>query len=254
MILIHRFTPFFILCSAASGFAAVVVSALPVLPGLALTVAMVAFLFARLCRLSPRSFQFWYLTGTPVTFLLSSFGFLLLLERPLERWALAAATSLLLFLFAELVFAYVHVPATYRAYSIEHLSLGLNVLTTFFLSSFAFGTGMLLQLPLWLSSAAFASSVAFIMFGTLWVSKVAVRPALAYALAGTALATELFAVISYLPTGYYVDAALISVFLYVFLGLTRARFLDKMTKTVVGRYSAVGSGLFLLLMGTARWT
>ena len=211
MILIHRLTPLLIALAAAAGFASVSFFGVPTLAGMGATFLAVALLGARLCRLNPRSFQFWYLVGTPTAFLASSFGFLLLLERPGERLALGIVSSLLLFLFYELVFAYVHLPGAYQAYSIEHLSLALNVLTMFFLSAIAFGAGMLLQLPLWMLSAVFAGAAMFVVYGTLWVSKVTGRQALAYALAGTALATELFAVVTYLPTGYHTDAALMAV-------------------------------------------
>jgi len=254
MILFHRATPFAILLACAAGFFAVIRLGLNPLVGFMATLMVVSLLFARLCEWRLRTFQFWYLVGTPTMFLSACFGFLLLLEVNWQRAALAAVASLLTFVFAELTFAYMHAPAKYQAYSIEHLSLALNVLAMYFLSALFFGTRMLLQLPLWGLCAFFALGVLFMVYGTLWVSKMAPRPAIAYALAGTVLATELFAVITYLPTGFYTNAALLALFLYLFLGLTRAHVASRLTRPIVNRYAIVGSAMFLMIIGTSRWT
>jgi hypothetical protein len=254
MILLHRVTPFVIALACAAGFFAVIRLGVNPLVGIAGTLMLASLLFARLCEWRVRTFQFWFLVGTPLMFLVSSFGFLLLLEVSWQRVLLACVTVVLVGVFAELVFAYVHAPAHYQAYTIEHLSLALYVLAMYFLSALFFGTRMLLELPLAGLCAFFALGVMFMVYGTLWVSKMAPRPAIAYALAGTVLATELFAVITYLPTGYYTDAALLALYLYLFLGLTRAQLAEKLSRPVVRRYAVTGAVLLVIIVGTAHWT
>jgi hypothetical protein len=253
MILIHRITPFFIGSAAAAGFLLMVRFGLDPRLGIPLTLLVVGVLFARLCQWQARSFQFWYLVGTPLVFLLSALGFLLFLESPSQRLVLSAVAGVGTLLFAELTFHYLHAPARYQPYSIEHLSLALNVVSMFFLGTVAFGMRMLLQLPLWQLAGAFAAVSLFVFYGTLWVSKVTGRAAFAYAAAGAVLATELFSVVTFLPTGFYTDAAMIALYLYVFLGLTRAHFLDKLSPTVTRRYLGVGAALLTAIVGTARW-
>lgn len=251
MILLHRLTPPAIALVAAAGFAGAIRWDMPLL--LVPAWLVVALLFARLCGFSPRSFPFWYFVGTPGLFLLACDGFLLLLEGSGARLALSAVAVVPLLVFGELVFSYVHVPSTYPAYAIEHLSLALNALTAFFLSALMFGLSMLLQLPLWALSLAFALAMLFVGYGTLWASKVESGRAFVYALALSALSTELFAVATFLPTGYLTDAALVTVAAYVFLGLVRARFLDKLSGTVARRYAIAGIGLLCVVLGGARW-
>jgi len=253
MILIHRATPLVIaLCIAAGFFAVTRLSVNPIV-GLGVTSAIVFALLSRLVGLRPRTFQYWYFVGTPVLFLLSACGLYLFLEYPAERVALVLVCALLVFFFGEHLFHYVHIPASYQAYAIEHLSLVLNVLTVFFLGAFGFGLRMFLQLPLLALAAGFFLAIAFVVYGTLWVSKVEHRNAWPYALAGAVLTTELFSVITFLPTGFYTNAAVLALFFYLFLGFTRAHFVDQLTPSVSRRYLLIGSFLFATIVGTARW-
>lgn len=253
MILLHRITPFFIGLTIALGFVAVATLGVHPAVGLSVPFVLVAILLARLVGGSVRHFSFWYFVGTPLLFLGSSFGLLFFLEYPTERAGLAVITSLMVFFFAEQLFSYVHTPANYQAYAIEHLSLAMNVITLFFLSAVGFGLRLFLQLPLYLLAPVFLVVAAFAIYGTLWVSKVEHKQALPYALAGAILTTELFSVIMFLPTGFYTNAAMLALFVYLFLGLTRARFMDQLTRPTVQRYLVIGGGLFAAIVGTARW-
>ncbi len=256
MILLHRITPFLIGAVTALGF----VSALwfPVNPVISMLSALVlvAALFVRLVGFAPRQFQFWMLAGTPALFVATSFGLLLFLESLPAQLLLCAVVSLLVFFFGEHVFAYVHVPVNYQAYGIEHLSLVLNVASVFFVSVAAFGTRVFLTnyAPLWLLSALFFAVSLFAVFGTLWASKVDVRRARLYGLCGAALVTEIFMTVTYLPTGYYTNAALIALTAYLFLGLTRAHFVENLSRSAIRRYAVTGIVILVAILGTAHWT
>lgn len=255
MILLHRITPFFIGLSVAAGFG---VMALLKGQWISLVLALVCWavsvlLLARLVGWNVRSFQFWYLVGTPAVFSLSSYAAFLFLEHSAERVFLALLTALLVFFFSEHLFHYIHIPARYQAYAIEHLSLVLTVLTIFFLSSVGFGLQFLLQLPVAFLSLNFFLLSLFVIYGTLWVSKVDHGRAWPYAFAGAVLTTELFSVVTFLPTGFYTNAAVLALFFYLFLGFARAHFLDQLSRGVTQRYLLVGSVLLAMIVGTARW-
>lgn len=256
MILIHRVTPFFIGLATVSGFVAMLSFRLHPVAVMVATVAAVALLYARLVGFAPRMFQFWMLVGTPLLFLVSSFGLLLFLERASAQIALAVVVSAFIFFFAEHVFSFVHVPANYETYAIEHLSLVMNVASVFFVSVTAFGMRVFLDAfaPLWLLSLLFFGVILFGVFGTLWASKADVSRARLYALAGSFVVTELFAATTFLPTGYYTSAALIALFAYLFLGLTRAHFIERLSPKVVRRYAATSAVILLAVLGTSEWT
>ena len=256
MILLHRITPFFIGLATTLGFAALFAVGWNPLVAMALTLIVVALLYVRLVGFSPRSFQFWMLVGTPLLFLGSSFGLMLFLENANAEIALAVVVSLFVFFFAEHVFSYVHLPANYETYAIEHLSLVLNVASVFFVSVMAFGMRVFLTIyaPLWLLSGLFFVVSLFVIFGTLWASKVDLSKARLYALCGALLVTEIFLSVTYLPTGFYTNAAFLALTAYLFLGLTRARFVESLSKSTVRRYVVTGVILLVMILGTARWT
>lgn len=254
MLVLHRITPFLIGLVTAGGFLGLIR-----LPSnysfivAAATGVLLAVLFARLAGLKLRTFRFWYFTGTPVLFFISAFGLFLFLESNGVMMALAVTVALMLFLFAEHLFNYVHLPAKYQAYSLEHVSLVLYVLTTFFVATVGFGTAMMLQAPLWLLAPLLFFVMLYVVYGMLWVSKVEGRKARAYALGGALISTELFTVLTFLPTGFYANAAALAVCVYVFLGISRAHFLDKLSRIVLRRYAVMGVLLLGVIAGTARW-
>ncbi len=254
MILLHRITPFalFLVCGAAFGLA----MALPARSGFAALCAglvLALLLLVRLVGWHPRTGAFWNLTFAPWLLFASGAGLFLLLEHPAQRVLIAAVVAILLFFFAEQVFAYVHAPAVYRAYAIQHLSLGMNVLTLFFLGAFGFGVRMFLQTPLYVLTPVVFAAAAYAMYQTLWVSKMEHRRALTYGAAGGLVLAELFVALTYLPTGFAVNAVVLALAGYLFLGLSRAWFLEQAERPLVLRYVAACVLLSLAVLATAQW-
>jgi ABC-type multidrug transport system permease subunit len=93
----------------------------------------------------------------------------------------------------------------------------------------------------------------FVMYGTLWASHVDSVKARPYALSAAILITELFAVISFLPTGFYTNAAFLALSVYVLLGLSREDVLHKLSKEVLRRYVILFCVLTLAIALTSQW-
>ncbi len=253
MILLHRITPFIVAIVTAVGFYLTVTATLHPLITMAGTVLFVSLLLARLLQWDITSFRFWHFLVTPVFFLIASYGMLFLFEEQMLLIILSLFSFVFISIFAEYIFQYVHLPAKDQPYSIEYLSTILNVLTIFFLSSVGFGMFLLVQVPIWLLAIGFFIISVFIIYGTLWVSKTDEARARPYALAGALLTTELFVVLSFLPTGFYTNAAFITIFFYVFLGLTRARALHKLSPVVKKRYIWISIALLLVVIFSSQW-
>lgn len=256
MILLHRITPFFIGLISALGFVGLLSTSFNPFAVLGLVLLLVLLLLVRLVGFRPGQFSFWIFIGTPFMFLASSFLLELFFENRPEQIGLAVCTALLIFFFAEHLFNYLHLPSNYQAYSIEHLALALNVLTVFFISAAGFGLNILLQVQhfgLLVMSVLFFLITLFVIYSTLWVSKVEGKKTKRYALAGAVLTTELFAVLTFLPTGFYTAAAILTLFFYLFLGLMRAHFLDQLSKTVLRRYLLISGVLLLVILIFSRW-
>ena len=253
MILIHRVTPFAIGLLATFGFISLLQGWVHPMLSVALSIVLIAFLYARLLHFHVRSFEFWYFLGIPILYLLASFGMVFLFEQPISSFSLAMLSLVFLVLFAEYVFQYTHLPSHYQPYSIEYLSLLLNVLKIFFVSSVAYGTNLLMQTSLWILTPIFFLLSLFILYGTLFVSKADPTRSRPYAFAGSILTTEFFVTLAFLPSGLYTNAALITLFFYVFLGLTRAQVHHKLSASVVKSYLGVACVLGILIVLSTDW-
>ncbi|MBI4437446.1 hypothetical protein HY631_00660 [Candidatus Uhrbacteria bacterium] len=253
MILLYRLSSPALSLVCALSYAALLLGVLyPVL--VVVLSALVSFLLlSRLLNWQMRTFQFWHLLGTPMLFLLSSFGLFFLLESAPVKIGLAVAVTFLLFLFVEHVFSFIHLPMKYQPFTLEYLSQLLHVLSVFFLATLGFGLRLFLQAPLWLLSLAFFLVLAFILYGTLWAGKLDALRARPYALAAALLITELFAAISFLPTGFYTNAAFLALGVYVLLGLSRADALHKLSREVLRRYLLLFAVLGAAIALTSQW-
>jgi len=253
MILLHRISSIVATLFVAFGFASIYLDWMHPLVAVVLTAMVFSLILARLIGWSVTTFQFWHLLGTPLLFVLSGFGAMLLLESMVIKLILAAVVTLLAFLFIELIFSYIHLPVNYQPFTLEYLSQLLHILSVFFISTLGFGMSLFLQTPLWLLSLIFFVILFFIVYGTLWAGKIEPSRARPYAFAGAALTTELFAALTFLPTGFYSNAAFLALGVYVFLGLSRAHALHKLSKEVLKRYMLLFLALTLIIAATSQW-
>jgi hypothetical protein len=253
MILLHRLTPFFAALVALVGFIAMATFGIHPLVSFSISWLLVTLLFARLALWQWHSPIFWNVVGVPSVFLALAGGLFLFLESSAARWGVTGLVPLLIFLFGEHVFTYIHTPATYQAYAIEHLARALNVISMFSLGVAAFGMRVFLQTPFVLLVPAVFFLSFFLVHGTLWASKVEAHRAMPYSFGGALLMTELFGALALLPTGLYANAAWLAISLYLYLGFIRAAFLDSLSRSVAVRYLTAGVISIAVIAATAQW-
>jgi len=253
MILLHRISSVVVGTLVTIGFLAIFLHWLNPILVIVMTMLLLSLALARLVGGSVKTFEFWHLLGTPVLFVLSGFGAMLLLESFSVKIVLAVLVTALLVLFVEHVFSYVHLPVNYQPFTLEYLSQLLHILSVFFISTLGFGLSLFLQTPLWLLSPIFFGILLFIVYGTLWAGKIEASRALPYAFAGAALTTEMFMALSFLPTGFYSNAAFLALGVYVFLGLSRAHALHKLSSEVLKRYIILFFLLTFIIAATSQW-
>lgn len=253
MILLHRITPIGIAFVSMAAFASLILS--PLL-GIKLLFPLWFILICFLARLLLWEFRrpaFWVFLGTPMLLWTSSMIFFFFLEDTLSKWLIAIAVTYAVVLYAENVFMFYHLPSRYQAYALENLSLVLYVVSAFFFTSGAFGSQLFLLLPVWIPMIVVFVAVLLATIAMFWVSKIGFETGRPYAIVGAVILTELYGVLSMLPTSFVTNAAIFAVFMYVFLMLSRAQVLEKLTKKTVLTAGAFMSILLILICGTARW-
>lgn len=253
MLILHRITPLLIGVTIGLGVAALLAVSMNPLPIIGATLAITFLLLARLNKWQVTKAPFWMLIGIPFLLTASSFTFMLFLESQSETVALGLLTALLVFFFCEHLFTYVHLPAAYQTYAIEYLALMLNIVSVFVLASSAYAFRLFLHTPLYILLSGFFIVALFVFVSTLWVSKIEKEQVRAFSVCGAVILTELFAVMSFLPTGFLTNAAILTVFLYTFLGISRAHVAKKLSRRVLVRYLATTSVLIAVVFGTAQW-
>lgn len=211
------------------------------------------FLYCKFIDLPKKQYGFWHFLCTALCLLISGALFFLFFESKQSAYVLTAALTLLHFSFAETAFFYFHQPSRYRVNTIERISVALYIVSAFLFMSAMFGFLILVHLPLWLLAPIVFLFAAFIIYGTLWVSKINRSRGIPYALSGAFIFMQLFVALSFLPVAHTTNSALLAAFLYLFLGLSRADFLDRLTKSVFLRYILASAVIIGSILITAKW-
>lgn len=253
MILLYRIIPGLVAVTAALGYTAMLTRWGNPFLVMALSVLVLMVLLARLLRFQFVEFSFWVFIGIASLFFVCSFGILLLFETTWVGVVVAVGSGALLVLFSEFLFSYTHLPARYQPFSLEHLSSLMNLLTMFYLGALAFALRLFIQMPLVLLTSVFFLFAYFLIYGMLWVAKTEAGRAKGHAFFGAILLTELFVAITYLPTGFYTNAAFMTVCSYVFFGLTRTEALHKLSPAVVKRYLIIACVLLGAIAISSQW-
>ncbi len=252
MILIHRITTFLLAAVLAAGF-----SVLIFWPSSGLLAALLFFsvpiLFGRLLLWRIRRWSFWIFLGQAIFFIVSAILFYLFLEVQGLKILHAAVVIVLIWLYAENLFTFHHLPSAYQAYALEYLSLVLALVGTFYFSSAGFGARQFLQWPIWFPAAVILLVVLLISLGVFWVSKIDFESSRGFALAIAVIMTEYFLALSMLPTSFLANAAAFTCGLYLLLGLARAHLLERLSSTVLRQYLVVGGIMLVTVLITARW-
>jgi hypothetical protein len=217
------------------------------------TLFLILVLLIRLVGWAPDQAHFWFLTGIPFSMLIAAFSLILFLEEDIQKGVLGIMTAFFLFFFCEHLFTYIHAPGAYQMHAIEHLTSVMSICTLFFLSASLYAFRLFLQPSLWISGLIFFFSAFFLLAASLWACKISTVRMTSYAFVGAFLLTEWFGSMTFLPSGFFPNAALVALLAYVFLGVSRAHFLQKLTPKVLTRYVLFASLLAAAVFGTARW-
>jgi len=254
MLLVLRTFPFLVGLVMALGAMALFWFPAQIIWVIGVALVLLFLLLARLIGWSFNKLDFWLFLSPAFFLAVAAFFLLLFLEGSGMKILVITLATFLIWLFAENLFAFLHLPRAYQVNALEHLSLVVNVVSIYFFSTALFATRLFLSAPLWLLVPIFAVVTFVLAVSTFWICKTEKERLLPNALGGTLLATELFVVLTLLPGGFFPNAALLTLFFYLFLGIVRAKLLNKLNKSILKRYLLTVALLTLIIIFTARWT
>jgi hypothetical protein len=178
----------------------------------------------------------------------------LFLEFTAIKLLLGVVVTLGVWLYAENLFAFYHLPSSYQAYALEYLSFILFLTGMFFFTAGTYAVQLFLLLPVWIPALMVFWISLFAIEGVFWVSKIVPEKGRVFAFVGAVLLTEVYLAVSMLPTFFLVNSAVFTIFFYLYLGITRIHLLDKLSSSLLKRYLFVSATLLLALFLTASWT
>ena len=202
-------------------------------------------------RLNKIFFNFLIL---PLFFGAASFVFLIFLVSPTAFHALTVVSAAALYFLLKQYFTYFYFPSKYQPYSLESLSFYLNLLLFYFLFASAFAGLTLLKLDRFISLLVILPIIGLVLYQFFWIHKVDWSAGWLFIAVITLVLLELLLALSYLPTGYFVNAFILTLGAYLMLGISRAFVQNVLNKRTVINYVTVAACLAFIVMITAKWS
>jgi len=194
---------------------------------------------------------------TPVSLMGASILASIFLNNSWIKVFFSISIAVIFFLYLENLFLYFRMPAKYQIYSLENISSYINLISVFLISFSFYGLKILLGIRLkwFIILIAIEFFIIFILFcQNLWVNKIPFEEGKKYLLIAILILSEIYLIILFLPSNFYVNGLIFSLAYYVIAGLIRYKLLDKLEKKIVMKYGIISSALFICLLVTTKWT
>ncbi|MDX9893210.1 MAG: hypothetical protein RB292_02240 [Patescibacteria group bacterium] len=200
-----------------------------------------------------KSKKFWRLLITPLLFLVSQLGFLSFLEGAILRQLLVIFSSLVIWIFLQVIFLRFHSRLKYQLHSLESIATHIDLLTIFFGCATLFSLMLFLGVKLTLCLLIFAFITFLLSYQMIWVGEKSLADAWLYVMVITLISLEVFYAVSFLPTSVLVNSLIVTLAYYLMGGLTRNWLLDIREVNVAKRYLIISGILLLVVFLTAKW-
>jgi len=189
----------------------------------------------------------------PFVFIITVFGFLMFFENDLIYRFVYLIAAVFIYLYLEQTLNYFYFTNKYQPYTLENLSLYINVLSVFFLTSSIFSSLIFLRLSVIISAIIIYLIIFILTHQISWSNKLIWHDYKIFCVIISLIIAEIFFVVSYLPLNFYVNALLVSIVFYVVVSLSRLFLLRSLDKKNVLEHLIVSSVAVVLILLTAQW-
>jgi hypothetical protein len=220
-----------------------------VLIGLILQIGLLVW-FVNKKKIDRNLFHFLIL---PVGFAVCSYAFCLFLVNVSVFHVMVVLSAIVLYLLIKQYYIYSFFPLKYQPYSLESLSWYFSLVTYFFLFASAFGSYIVLKFNFQILSVVVVILLALLIYYYFWINKISFNKSKLFISIIVLIALELFTVVSFLPTGYYVNSFIITIALYLTLSLSKLFLVGGITRKKVMHHVIVVCVMLLAVLFTARW-
>jgi len=199
--------------------------------------------------------DFWRLGISPILFFIGVILFFVFLvpNTPLLMHSYVILMSLLTAFYYKNIHDIAGGPQIYRPYALENLASHFNLLTIFLFSAsfynFVFFSGPIF----WVIEAMLALIIIGLLHQTFWASRILNRRNSMFIFVIALIMAEVFLIVSYLPTGFYVSGLILTLIYYFLSETTRNYLLDKTNRRNYRREMIIAGAVLIIVLLTARW-
>lgn len=196
---------------------------------------------------------FWMYVITPFFFLLAIFGMISLLENTMVQQILILGGSLLYWLYLSNVAIYNFDFQNYHSSAIENVSSYMNLISLFCLTIVVYAAEALLNTSMALIGISMIIFVVLILLQSIWAARIESQKRYLYVLTMAIIMIELFWVVAYLPSNFYLQGFLLTVAYYGVWGLLKSNLLGIFSKRLLIRYLGLCGLAVIAVIITAQW-
>lgn len=189
-----------------------------------------------------------------ILFLSGTYFLIFFVEGSVIRQFLIALALIINLFYITNIYYYHFQTEKYQVNALQNISSFLNLISIFTISSVGFSLILYLGWPSWLISLGVALASAGLCFQTYWVNKIIGQSAILFAGITGLIGGEVFWAVTFLPTSFLVNGAVVTVINYSVVNLARYYLMDKLQARVIWRYLIISVIVLSLTLATARWT
>lgn len=197
---------------------------------------------------------FWHFVILPLSFALAAFLLMLFVIDPMVFHVLAVGEGLILYVLFRQYYVYFHFPNRYQPYSLESLTLYITIAAMFLFFGAGFAAATLLQIKIYWLLLSFAPFLFLLFYQFFWMHKIDWKQNWIMVLVSDFILLELALAAIYLPTGYYVNAFILTVCAYLLLDIGKLSMREALTRRALASHISVAAALLLIVLFTAKWS
>ncbi|MFH1838181.1 MAG: hypothetical protein ABH808_01640 [Candidatus Kuenenbacteria bacterium] len=230
-----------------------------------LVLLIIFFSLAKLYSWKLKSKNFWYFLITPFLFFISSILFFIFLEGHFFLKCIIISLFVVLqwFIYKNIFFL-LKKPEKYQPNTIRNIFNFINLISIFFFANGFYALIIFIGIPVWLLTSILFLIVFLYLFQFFWINKIPEKKALFFALILGLVFIEIFFIISFLPTSFYVNGLILTLIYFNIKNISKKYFLNsiklkddqpptKIIKREVIQYLIINILILALILGTAQY-
>ena len=222
---------------------------------LGLILLLIFFSLAKFYSWKFKNKNFWYFLITPILFCISSVLFFCFLEINLFlKYFLIILFTSFQWLIYKNIFFVLKMIQKYQPNTIRNIFNFVNLISIFFFAVGFFALIVLVRVPAWpMAIILFLVSVLY-FFQFFWINKIQEKKAWFSAIISAIIFVEMFFVISFLPTSFYVDALILALIYFNIKNLGKKHLLNNLiVKRDAIKYLIIDFFVLIFILTTAQY-